>query len=446
MENLFLVAGIGFLGSFGHCVGMCGPLAIALSLSQQAEKQQSKPAAVNLPNCGDCDSTETTGPQPCHTSSAQPQSTPLSPNLWSQLRFHLLLNCGRLLSYTLVGVCIGMVGQAVLESGQLAGVGSELRRVLSIVIGLMLIWFGLAHVHPTWLPRVPLLNPLSNAGLHDKLQQAMSRLSLSTAWWTPFLLGLLWGLVPCGFLYVAQWEAVNAASGWLGGATLLAFGLGTLPSMVGIGVVSTKLGANQRHQLFRMGGWLTILVGCLTLLRTGDQMVDYSGHGALLCLLVALLARPISKLWSTPLRYRRALGVGAFMLAVVHVLHTLEHAWSWQVQALLFMLPQHQWGVGFGIGAFLLMLPLALTSFDGAQKHMGLQWRRLHLLSVPALALVVTHCLLVGSNYLGRVQFTWVNGLMIAALLSTTVVVMLTRSPLLWSIFSMEKWYVPPKR
>ncbi|NEQ96354.1 MAG: sulfite exporter TauE/SafE family protein [Cyanothece sp. SIO2G6] len=445
MENLFLIAGIGFLGSFGHCVGMCGPLAIALSLSQQAEKQQHQPTTINLPNCNECDGEDTTDPQLCHNSSPQAQPIP-SNRVWSQLRFHLLLNFGRLLSYTIVGVCIGIVGRTLLEGGQLAGVGSELRRTLSIAIGLMLIWFGLAHVNPTLLPRVPILNPLSSAGLHDKLQQAMSRLSLSTAWWTPLVLGLLWGLIPCGFLYVAQWEAVNAASGWMGGATMLAFGLGTLPSMVGIGVVSTKLGANQRHQLFQLGGWLTILVGCLTLLRTGDQMVDYSGHGALLCLLVALLARPISKLWSAPLRYRRALGVGAFMLSVVHVLHTLEHAWSWQVQAFLFMLPQHQWGVGFGIGAFLLMLPLTITSFNGAQKYMGLQWRRLHLLSVPALALVVTHCLLVGSNYLGRVQFNWVNSVMITALLSAMVGVFLVRSPLFWSMLSMEKWYVPPKR
>ncbi|MEB3230041.1 MAG: sulfite exporter TauE/SafE family protein [Leptolyngbyaceae bacterium] len=446
MEHLLLIAGIGFLGSFGHCVGMCGPLAIALSLSQQADKQQQKQASVNLPNCHDCDEVNTPDPRPCNTATAPPPRLSPQTRIWPPLRFHLLLNLGRLLSYTLVGVCIGIVGQALLEGGQLAGVGSDLRRILSIMIGLLLIWFGLVHVNPALFPRVPVVSLLRSVNLHDKLQQAMSRLSLSTAWWTPLMLGLLWGLIPCGFLYVAQWEAVNAASGWLGGATMLAFGLGTLPSMVGIGLASGKLGATQRHQLFQLGGWLTILVGCLTLLRTGDQMVDYSGHGALLCLIMALLARPISKLWSAPLQYRRILGVGAFVLSVVHVLHMLEHTWSWQIQALWFMLPQHQWGIGFGIGAFLLMLPLAFTSFDGAQKRMGLQWRRLHLLSVPALALVVPHCLLVGSNYLGRVQLNWVNGLMITALLLTTVGVMLTRSPLTWSMLSMEKWYVPPKR
>jgi uncharacterized protein len=63
--ELFLVLVLGFLGSFGHCAGMCGPIAVAFSLSEQKERS---------------------------------------------LPFHLLLNLGRLLSYALVGVAIGGLG------------------------------------------------------------------------------------------------------------------------------------------------------------------------------------------------------------------------------------------------------------------------------------------------------------------------------------------------
>ncbi|MEM9216370.1 MAG: sulfite exporter TauE/SafE family protein [Cyanobacteria bacterium P01_F01_bin.150] len=500
MWDLVLIFSLGFLGSFGHCVGMCGPLTVALALSQQSESagksskrnnrntndsstnsspansspannnvistENPSPASIKLPDCT-CDS-ETSNPPlasslPNSLSASSPSlalaspasspapplpsSTPLlSHSRWAQIRFHLLLNLGRLISYVLIGGTIGAIGSVLVASGQVAGVGSGFRRSITIFTGLLLMWFGVAKINPTALPKIPFVNPMHSKGLHERLQETMSRLSLGTYIWTPFLLGLVWGLIPCGFLYAAQIKAAETASFWWGGATLFAFGLGTVPSMVGIGLVSTWLGRDRRNQLFRAGGWMTLLIGILMVLRTGDQMVDYSGHGALICLILSLIARPISRVWKGPRQYRRALGVGAFVLAIVHILHTLEHSWGWKLQALFFMLPQHQVGVGFGLGGVALMTPLMFTSFDWAQKRMKQHWRRLHLLAVPALALAVTHCMLVGSNYLGRAQITWVNGLMISTLSLAVLAVGVTRSPFAWRLLSLEKWYVPPRK
>ena len=346
----------------------------------------------------------------------------------------------------LVGAIIGAIGSVLIAGGQVAGVGSGFRRSITIATGLLMMGVGVAKINPAVLPKLPLINPVHSSGLHGWLQRIMAQLSLGSSAWTPFLLGLVWGLVPCGFLYAAQLKAAATANLWWGGATLFAFGLGTVPSMVGIGLVSTWLGRDRRNQLFRLGGWVTLLIGMLMVLRTGDQMVDYSGHGALVCLILSLIARPISRVWKGPRQYRRALGVGAFVLSIVHILHTLEHAWGWKLQALFFMLPQHQIGVGFGLGGVLLMTPLMFTSFNWAQKRMKQHWRRLHLLAVPALALAVTHCMLVGSNYLGRVQLTWVNGLMISTLSLAVVAVGGARSPLAWRLLSLEKWYVPPRK
>jgi uncharacterized protein len=401
---------LGFLGSFGHCVGMCGSLTAAFSLSWAVPQQ------------------------PC----SQPHKS--QPSIWQQLRFHGLLNLGRIISYTLVGMAIGTLGSVLIAGGQLAGVGSVLRRGMSLLTGSLLIWFALIQLNPGMLPKIPFLNPMAQSSLHQRLSTAMVRLSLHNHWWTPILLGLVWGLIPCGFLYAAQIKAAETGNLWQGGATMLAFGLGTLSTMMGIGVSTALVSGDRRSQLFRMGGWVTLVIGILTLLRTGDTMVDYTGHAALICLMLALVARPISRFWAAPLRYRRVIGVAAFVLSLAHTLHMLEHTWSWNLDALSFMLPQQQWSIAAGVMALSLMIPPALTSFDGAQRSLGQQWRRIHLLSIPVLVLSAAHAIAIGSHYLGSWN-SW-NQTATCLLIGTVCFVLLIRLRWIWSLLSLEKFYV----
>jgi uncharacterized protein len=362
MLDFWLIMTLGFLGSFGHCVGMCSPLTVAFSLSQNTN----------------------------------------TPNFQQQLQFHILLNLGRLLSYTLVGVGIGGLGSVLLAGGQMAGVGSELRRWVAIITGLMLIWFGLRQINPNLLPRIPLLH----SDLHNRLSGAMVKLSFNSQWWTPALLGMTWGLMPCGFLYAAQIKAAETSDLVRGGLTMLAFGLGTLPTMLGVGVSTSFLSKDKRSQLFRMGGWVTVAIGAIALLRTGDTMVDYTGHAALLCLMLALIARPVSDFWATPLRYRRAFGVGAYVLSLAHTTHMMEHSLQWNFQAFWFLPLEFQWAIVAGGVALILMTPAALTSFDSMQKKLGKYWRKIHLLGVPALIFTSIHAAIIGSHYLGSLQTT----------------------------------------
>ena len=397
MLDLLLIAILGFLGSFGHCAGMCGPLTMAFSLSNS---RNDKLAAF---------------------------------------RFHLLLNLGRIAAYALVGAAIGGLGSVLIAGGLLAGTGSELRRAIALLTGTMLIWFGVVQIQPNLLPRLPLLHPIS----HDRVGQAMSKLSAQKNWWVPVALGLLWGLIPCGFLYAAQIKAAETGNPVLGAATMLAFGLGTGPTMLGVGFFAGRLSANRRSQLFRMGGWVTISIGIVTLLRT-DEMVDFTGHAALLCLMLALLARPVSKFLPQLLPYRRALGVGAFVLAVAHTFHMLDHTLQWNFDAVSFMLAQHQLGMAAGMLSLLLMLPAAVTSVDRIQNYLGKLWRMLHLLSVPAFLLCAVHAALIGSHYLGGFEWKLHNQLLTAVLAVVAVLVMFVRSRLFWSILSLEKFYVSP--
>jgi hypothetical protein len=397
MLDLLLIAILGFLGSFGHCAGMCGPLTMAFSLSNS---RNDKLAAF---------------------------------------RFHLLLNLGRIAAYALVGAAIGGLGSVLIAGGLLAGTGSELRRAIALLTGTMLIWFGVVQIQPNLLPRLPLLHPMS----HDRVGQAMSKLSAQKNSWVPVGLGLLWGLIPCGFLYAAQIKAAETGNPVLGAATMLAFGVGTGPTMLGVGFFAGRLSANTRSQLFRMGGWVTVAIGILTLLRT-DEMVDFTGHAALLCLMLALLARPVSKFLPQLLRYRRALGVGAFVLAVAHTFHMLDHTLQWNFDAVSFMLPQHQLGMAAGMLSLLLMVPAAVTSVDRIQNFLGKLWRMLHLLSIPAFLLCAVHAALIGSHYLGGFEWTAVNQLRALLLGIIALGVLLVRSRFFWSVLSLQNFYVSP--
>ncbi|MGB3405792.1 MAG: sulfite exporter TauE/SafE family protein [Microcoleaceae cyanobacterium] len=399
MFDLLLISLLGFLGSFGHCAGMCGPLTVAFSLSQGTPENQKHP--------------------------------------W---QFHLLLNGGRILSYAIVGFVIGGVGSVLIASGQIAGVGSAVRRGIAIFTGLMLIGLGLSQLKPAWLPHLPVLHPLSPKAWHHRLNQAMMAVSMHQRWWTPAALGLVWGLIPCGFLYTAQIKAAETGNGLQGLLTMLAFGVGTLPTLLGVGIFASKLSSNQRSQLYRLGGWLTLIIGILTLLRTGSH-VDYTGHAALFCLVLALIARPLSRFLPQLLRYRRALGVGAFICAVVHTGQMIDHTFKWNLAAFEFMLPQQQWGIGLGVLALLLMTPAAFTSMNWMQRRLGKYWRSLHLLTVPALLLGSLHIIFSGSHYLGGFELTALNRWRVAILIVITLGVLLVRSRLVWSLLSLEKFY-----
>jgi uncharacterized protein len=331
------------------------------------------------------------------------------------------------------------VGSLLIASGQMAGTGSGWRRAIAIITGTMLIWFGLVQIKPDFLPRLPLLHPVS----HDRINNAMTKISTQKSWWIPLALGLLWGLIPCGFLYAAQIKAAETGNPILGAATMFAFGIGTLPTMLGVGFFAGRLSADKRSQLFRMGGWVTIAIGIITLLRT-DAMVDVTGHAALLCWMLALIARPVSKFFPQLLRYRRALGVGGFAIALAHTFHMLDHTLQWNFDAVSFMLPQHQLGMIAGMVALVLMMPAAVTSCDRIQSYLGKLWRQIHLLSVPAFLLCNLHAALIGSHYLGGFEWKLHHQLLTAVLAVVAVLVLFVRSRLFWSLLSLENFYVSP--
>jgi uncharacterized protein len=394
MIELLLMMTLGFLGSFGHCASMCGPLAVALATGR-----------INA-------------------------AFPAKNQHWQKSWwFHGVMNLSRILSYALGGAILGGLSALALAGGQMVGVGSQLRSAIALIGGLLLIGSGLGQIAPgEW--------PIPRFGQGHWFGRATRQ---------PWLLGLLWGLMPCGFLYTAQLKAIESGSMLNGAVNLLAFGLGTTPVMMGIGVSAGFFSLERRSQLRRAGGWIAIIVGIITLGRSGDGMSDGTGYGAIICLMLALIARPISKLWPGLLNYRRLLGVGAAVLSIAHLGHVVVHNWDWQPGALQFLLPAQQTGAWLGIGALLLLLPAAGTSSDKLQTQLGDKWRKFHLLAVPALLLAAGHAVLCGASYLGTVQPNVWNGLRSVAMVAIVAFVLLLRHPKVWSLLSLERFYAPPK-
>jgi sulfite exporter TauE/SafE len=204
---------VGLLGGV-HCVGMCGGIVGALSLGLPAER--------NLP-------------------------------------ILLAYNLGRIGSYTVAGALMGALG--FYFSGLLPVQTAQ--RVLLSFAGLFLILMGL-YLAGWWNG----LSRLERAGgvLWRRIEPLGRGLLPVRSVRQGLLLGLLWGWLPCGLVYSALVWTVSAGSALEGALLMLAFGLGTLPNLLLMGVAAAQLKRWVRHPAVRMAaGCLVMVFGALLL-------------------------------------------------------------------------------------------------------------------------------------------------------------------------------------
>jgi len=197
---------LGFAGS-AHCAGMCGPLALA------------------LPAGGSGRATFVAG--------------------------RSLYNAGRIITYALMGALFGLLGLGFAIAG--------LQRWVSLVLG-ALILIGL-FVSPRFARALTLTRAVS--WLKSALGKLLQRRALSSL----FGIGLLNGLLPCGLVYVACAGAATADNVLSGVEYMIAFGLGTVPMMLAISLVGTKLQFALHFKLQRLIPVSLAIVGALLFLR-----------------------------------------------------------------------------------------------------------------------------------------------------------------------------------
>ncbi len=214
--SLPIALATGFLGGFGHCVAMCGPLVGALGI-------------------------------------AAPPGTPVRRALLPQLAYHL----GRVTTYGTVGAAMGMAGSFVNVAGRIAGA----QDVVAVLAGLLLVAMGLGvAVQSLWVKD-------AEGRLAGRVLGAVRKLAGHEAPMRAYPLGLVLGFLPCGLSYSAFAAAAATGSPVRGMALALAFGAGTLPALLLAGAVVGALSARSRGLLQRAGGLLVALLGVLFVLR-----------------------------------------------------------------------------------------------------------------------------------------------------------------------------------
>jgi sulfoxide reductase heme-binding subunit YedZ len=145
-------------------------------------------------------------------------------------------------------------------------------------------------------------------------------------------------------------------------------------------------------------GW-SVLVILIYKYFTNDLSADpvqylerRTGRHAIALLIMSLACTPLNTIfkWSELLKRRRALGLYAFMYVTIHVLIYLDLdfglAWSFILQNFT-----QDPRLVVGLIAFLLLIPLASTSFDIWKKRLGKNWKRLHKLVYAIVPLAVLH-------------------------------------------------------
>ncbi len=206
----------GFLGGFGHCVAMCGPLVAAMGLSA-------------------------------------PPGIPARRALVPQLAYHL----GRITTYGTVGAVMGLAGSFVNVAGRMAGA----QDLVAILAGGLLIALGLgAAAQSLWVRGL-------EGRLAGRVLAAVRRIAGHEAPARAYPLGLVLGLLPCGLSYSAFAGAAATGSPVRGLALALAFGAGTLPALLVAGAVVGAIPARMRGLVQRAGGLLVALLGALFVLR-----------------------------------------------------------------------------------------------------------------------------------------------------------------------------------
>jgi sulfite exporter TauE/SafE len=207
----------GLLGS-GHCIGMCGGLVAALSLSE-------------------------TGRQ-------------------GGVYFHLLYNFGRITTYTGIGWLVGWLGSAFAYANSLAG----LTRTLLIGSDIFVIVLGLGSAGLFSFLKFNVMQ-LEFPGPVQKITGTVVKLKKLPPALAALPLGLIMGFLPCGFLYAMIIAAGQSAGSTSGALMMFFFGLGTLPSLFLFGSMAHWLTAQRRSLMMRWAGIMVALIGAYNLYR-----------------------------------------------------------------------------------------------------------------------------------------------------------------------------------
>jgi uncharacterized protein len=217
---------LGLLGT-GHCIGMCGPLVVAL------------------------------------------------PGKTGRLTAHLAYHGGRLITYGIIGSAMGAAGSGLIRLASAVGAEpiiwvTRMQMGISILAGLFLLFFGLSRLgffaEPPWMAvTVPTRLP----GWRRVMAQAFVRHGNPDL----FFMGLMLGGLPCGLSYAAFAKALAGARILSGAVTALIFGLGTLPGLLAVGIGAGAFLRRYRRQSDLLAGLIMIGMAAVLLEKALEALI-----------------------------------------------------------------------------------------------------------------------------------------------------------------------------
>ncbi len=215
---------LGFLSST-HCVGMCGGIMGALTMSIDTKDKKQRFVIIAL------------------------------------------YNIGRVTSYTLMGSLVGLLGHFLATHG-----ADTFLRILAAVFLLMMAlyvgnwWRGLTYIEAVGGKLWQYISPLA-----QKLLPVRKK-------YHAFLLGLLWGWLPCGLVYSALSFAMTQANASLSAMAMFAFGCGTLPAVVALGFMVEPFVKLAKSLKFRQTSAILLILFAIWTLY-GALATHPAGHG-----------------------------------------------------------------------------------------------------------------------------------------------------------------------
>jgi sulfite exporter TauE/SafE len=194
-----------------HCIGMCGPIALALPVHKGSRLQQ-----------------------------------------FSGL---LIYNSGRVLSYSVLGLLVGGIGTSLAWLGYL--------RYLSVFAGLLML------VYVFWPARLdkhfrPPVFWARSVGFLKKRMSVLLQSRTAGGW---LALGIFNGLIPCGMVYMALMSSIATGNVTSGAIYMMIFGLGTFPAMVSIGIAKQKFTPVFRSHIRRFAPVMLAVAGIWLVVR-----------------------------------------------------------------------------------------------------------------------------------------------------------------------------------
>lgn len=208
---------IGLLGSL-HCIGMCGPIALALPLNRK--------------------------------------------NAFTILMGSVLYNFGRLFMYFLIGFVFGSIGGGIALAG--------FQQSISIAVGAFMLLAALWAIFQLKKWNFPIHNLWIG-----KVKLAMAKRFGKTSNTNLFLIGVLNGMLPCGLVYMALAGSVAMADPVKGGVFMTTFGLGTIPFMLAVTVYGSHIKKKWFPPVKRFVPVFLFLIGTLFILRGMNLGIPY---------------------------------------------------------------------------------------------------------------------------------------------------------------------------